>query len=265
MTKKSSFSRVFLVMYACATLTFLLVPVLIVVPMSFSSASTLAFPPRGFSLRWFESLLSDPAWTEAFFTSLTIAAISATAATFLAGLSMYGLERGMSRWRTAAESNLMAPLIVPGIVTAIALYFSFAQFLLLGTYTGIVIAHTILAVPFVMMVLGTALRSLDIRLEQVAWSLGASWSQTAVRVLLPNLAPSLLASWIFAFVISFDEVIVTSFIAGPIHTVPKKMYNELLLGVTPTITAVATLLIIATLCVMAVAQKLRKSGEVLQS
>ena len=102
-------------------------------------------------------------------------------------------------------------------------------------------------------------------LEQVAWSLGASWSQTAVRVLLPNLAPSLLASWIFAFVISFDEVIVTSFIAGPIHTVPKKMYNELLLGVTPTITAVATLLIIATLCVMAVAQKLRKSGEVLQS
>lgn len=260
MKRKLPLFHILLMIYAFAALAFLMVPVLIVVPISFSSASTLAFPPRDFSLRWFELLLSDSAWTEAFFSSVIIAMISATAATLLAALSMYGLERGRPRWRTVAEGNLMAPLIIPGVATAIALYFSFSQFSLLGTYTGIVIAHTIIAVPFVIMVFGTALRSLDIRLEQVAWSLGASWLQTVVRVLLPNLAPSLLASWIFAFVISFDEIIITSFVAGPINTIPKKMYNELLIGVTPTIAAVATLLIIATLCIMTVAQKIRRSG-----
>lgn len=264
MTEASRWSRWLVVAWSYLTLAFLLVPVLIVIPMSFSSASTLEFPPRGFSFRWFEALFNDPKWIDAFANSLSIAAMTATLTVLLGGLTVYGLERGRPRWRGAAETNLMAPLIVPGVITAIALYFSFARFALLGTYAGLVIAHTTLAVPFVAMVLGTAFRSFDIRLEQVAWSLGASWWQTIWRVLRPNLGPSIMAAWIFAFVISFDEVIVTAFVAGPINTVPKKMYNELLLGVTPTITAVATVLIVATLLIMYTAHRLSRRSPALQ-
>lgn len=261
MNRPPFMARLLLGLWAGAALIFLLVPVLIVIPMSFSSARALVFPPPGLSLRWFESLFTDPGWMEAFSTSALIAMSSASLAVLLGGLTVYGLDRGRQRWRTLVETNLMAPLIVPGVITAIALYFFFAKYALLGTYAGVVIAHTVLAVPFVVMVLNTAIRSFDFRLEQVAWSLGANWRQTVTRVLLPNLGPSIAAAWIFAFVISFDEVIVTSFIAGPINTVPKKMYNELLMEITPTITAVATLLIVFTVLVMFAAYKLNERAK----
>ena len=120
--------------------------------------------------------------------------------------------------------------------------------------------------PLVMMVMGVAFREFDLRIEQVAWSLGASWGHTMVKVVLPNLAPSVFAAWIFAFIGSFDEVIVTSFIAGRYETVPKKMFNELILEVNPTITAVATLLIAFTvLALAAVTLILRRTGKLGQT
>ena len=249
-------------LWAIATLVFLLIPVLIVVPMSFSSARALTFPPPGWSLRWFASLWADPEWLDAFSTSAMVATMAATTSVLLGGLASYGLSRGKSRWRTAAETNLMAPLIVPGVITAIALYFFYARWDILGSLGGLVMAHTLLAVPFVVMVLNTAIRGFDLRLEQVAWSLGASWMQSMRRVVLPSLAPSLAAAWIFAFVISFDEVIVSAFIAGPINTVPKKMYNDLMLEITPTITAVATVLIVATALVLLIAGRLTRRASV---
>lgn len=243
-------SALWLRLWALLTLSFLLVPMLIVLPMSFSSASALTFPPPGWSLRWFRLLLSDEEWIDAFSNSALIAALAASAAVLFGSLASYGLGRGQPRWRAAAEANLMLPLIVPGVITAIALYFFYARWNLLGTMAGLVLAHTLLAVPFVVMVLSTAIRGFDVRMEQVAWSLGASWAQTMRRVVLPALAPSLAAAWIFAFVISFDEVIVSVFLASTINTVPKKMYNDLMLEITPTITAVATVLIAATVLVL---------------
>jgi ABC-type spermidine/putrescine transport system permease subunit II len=151
---------------------------------------------------------------------------------------------------------------VPAIISAIALYLGLAKIGLLGSFAGLVVAHTILGVPLVIMVLGVAIRSFDLRIEQVAWSLGASWSYTMRKVVLPNLGPSVFAAWIFAFIGSFDEVIVTSFVAGKYDTVPKKMFNELILEVNPTITAVATLLIALTVIALAaVALILRRAGR----
>ncbi|WP_213309194.1 ABC transporter permease [Paraburkholderia sacchari] len=250
MNDERKHSALWLQIWAFLTLGFLLIPVLIVLPMSFSSSSTLTFPPPGWSLRWFDALLSDDEWIDAFSNSALIATLSATAALLSGSLAAYGLGRGQPRWRAAAEANLMLPLIVPGIITAIALYFFYARWHMLGTLTGLVLAHTLLAVPFVVMVLGTAIRGFDVRMEQVAWSLGASWTQTIGRVVLPTLAPSLAAAWIFAFVISFDEVIASVFLSGTINTVPKKMYNDLTMQVTPTITAVGTVLIISTALVL---------------
>lgn len=247
-------------------LVFLTVPLLIVIPMSFSSAKALTFPPPGFSLRWYETFFGDPRWMDAMWTSTAVALISSIAALALGGLSAYGLRRGSFAGRDWVEGNFMAPLIVPTIIAAIALYLGLARVGLLGSFVGLVVAHIILNVPLVMMVMGVAIREFDLRIEQVAWSLGASWSYTVRKVVLPNLAPSVFAAWIFAFIGSFDEVIVTSFIAGRHETVPKKMFNELILEVNPTITAVATLLIgFTVLALAAVAFILGRAGKLKQT
>jgi len=247
-------------------LVFLTVPLLIVIPMSISSAKALTFPPPSLSLRWYETFFGDPRWMDAMWTSTVVAALSSVAALLLGGLAAYGLRRGTFRGRDWAEGNFMGPLIVPTIIVAIALYLGLAKIGLLGSFAGLVVAHTLLNVPLVMMVLGVAIREFDIRIEQVAWSLGASWWHTVRRVMLPNLAPSVFAAWIFAFIGSFDEVIVTSFIAGKYDTVPKKMFNELILEVNPTITAVATLLIAFTVVALAaVAFTLGRAGKLKQT
>ncbi len=243
-------------------LVFLTVPLLIVVPMSFSPARALTFPPPGFSLRWYEAFFGDPRWMDAMWTSAALAALSSIAALVLGSLAAYGLRRGSFAGRDWAEGNFMAPLIVPTIIAAIALYLGLAKVGLLGSFIGLVTAHTVLNVPLVMMVMGVAIREFDLRIEQVAWSLGASWSYTVAKVVLPNLAPSVFAAWIFALIGSFDEVIVTSFIAGRYETVPKKMFNELILEVNPTITAVATLLIgLTVLALAAVTVILGRAGK----
>ena len=243
-------------------LVFLTVPLLIVIPMSFSSARALTFPPPSFSFRWYQAFFGDPRWMEAMWTSTAVAVLSSIAALVLGSLAAYGLRRGSFAGRDWAEGNFMAPLIVPTIIAAIALYLGLARVGLLGSFIGLVVAHTVLNVPLVMMVMGVAIRAFDPRIEQVAWSLGASWWHTVRKVVLPNLAPSVFAAWIFAFIGSFDEVIVTSFIAGRYETVPKKMFNELILEVNPTITAVATLLIAFTVVALAlVAFILGRSGK----
>ena len=247
-------------------LVFLTVPILIVIPMSFSPARALTFPPPGFSLRWYQAFFGDPRWMEAMWTSTIVAAISSVIALLLGGLAAYGLRRGSFKGRDWAEGNFMAPLIVPTIIAAIALYLGLAKIGLLGSFVGLVVAHTVLGVPLVMMVMGVAIREFDARIEQVAWSLGASWSYTVRKVMLPNLAPSVFAAWIFAFIGSFDEVIVTSFVAGKYDTVPKKMFNELILEVNPTITAVATLLIALTVIALAaVTVILARAGKLKQT
>jgi len=243
-------------------LVFLVVPLLVVVPMSFSSAKSLTFPPPGFSLRWYVAFFGDPRWMQAMWTSLAVALISSILALLLGGLAAYGLRRAPFRGEGVAEANFVAPLVIPTIIVAVALYLGFARVDLLGTFTGLVLAHTVLSVPLVIMVLTVAIRGFDLRIEQVAWSLGASRGTTIWKIVLPNLAPNVFAAWIFAFISSFDEVIVTNFIAGAWETVPKRMFNELILEINPTITAVATLLIAFTmLALAAVAILLQRTGK----
>jgi putative spermidine/putrescine transport system permease protein len=242
-------------------LLFLCLPIAIVVPMSFSSASSLEFPPPGFSWRWYAAFFGDPRWLAAARNSIAIAVLASSAALVLGGLAAYGLVRGTFKGRPLVEGNIMAPLILPQIITAVALYIAFARVGLLGTFMGLVIGHIILAVPYVVLVLMVAIRGFDRRIEQVALSLGASRATMLRRVLLPNLLPSAAAAWIFAFIISFDEVIVTLFLAGAWETVPKRMFNELVLQVNPTITAIATLLIATSiLTVGAIAWLMRRTG-----
>jgi ABC-type spermidine/putrescine transport system permease subunit II len=252
MTQESWYARAWLTAVALAVLAFLLMPVLIVAPMSFSSAQSLAFPPPGLSLRWYENLLGNPVWVEAGKNSLLLAALSSTAALIVGTLASYVLVRGEFFGKRIIEANFMAPMIVPSIIIAVSLYIFFARVGLLGTFFGLVLGHTILATPYVVLIMQAAIRGFDIRIEQVAATLGASQRQILTSIVLPNLAPSAAAAWIFSFVMSFDEVVVTLFVSGTHLTIPKRMFAELMLQVNPTVTAVATLLIAFNLLALAV-------------
>jgi putative spermidine/putrescine transport system permease protein len=250
---------------AAFTLLFLITPVLVVVPMSFSNSSSLRFPPEGLSLRWYAEVFSDSRWVDAMLTSLALAVGSSTLALVLGGPAAYGLARGRFSGRLAIQSNFISPMVVPSVVVAVALYFGLARIGMLGTFTGLLLGHTLLGCPYVVLILSAAIRAFDIRIEQVAFTLGASWPTMFWRVLIPNLVPSVFAAWIFAFVTSFDEVVVTAFIAGSHETVPKRMFNELILQVNPSITAIATLLIVVSLALMGLAAVLVKRSGLNQS
>ena len=243
--------RLALATVAVAALTFLLLPVIIVIPMSFSSAASLRFPPLGLSLRWYQGFFADPVWREAATNSVIVAGASSGMAVALGTLAAYRLVRGRFRGRPVLEAHFVAPLIVPSVITAVALYIAFAKVGLLGSYPGLILAHTVHSVPYVVLLMSVAIASFDERIEQVARSLGASEGTVFVRILLPNLVPSILASWVLAFIASFDEVILTLFLFGNQYTIPKQMFVKLELQIDPTITAVATMLIVFSIMTLA--------------
>lgn len=253
-----TFNKVALAACSLMTILFLCLPILIVVPMSFSGATTLRFPPQGFSWQWYIEVFSDPRWINALQTSVVLALLSSTLALFLGGIAAYGLVRGCFLGKTAIHSNFIAPMIVPSVIIAVALYFALARANVLGSFVGLLLGHILLAVPYVILIMSVAIRSFDRRLELIALTLGASQLTMMRRVLVPNLLPSAGTAWIFAFVISFDEVIVTTFIAGTHDTVPKRMFNDLVMHVNPSITAIATVLIAISLALMLAAGVLMK-------
>jgi len=257
----ASVNRAVLALSAIGVLVFLILPVLIVVPMSFSDASSLRFPPEDFSLRWYAEVFGDPRWLQAMKTSVVLALLSSTLALVLGGLAAYGLVRGRFFGRMTVQSNFIAPLIIPSVVIAVGLYFALAWVGLLGSFGGLLLGHTLLGVPYVVLIMSVAIRSFDIRIEQVAFTLGASWFTMFRRVLIPNLLPSTAAAWIFAFVTSFDEVVITTFIGGTHETVPKRMFNDLVLQVNPSITAIATLLIAVSLVLMGLSAALMRRSR----
>lgn len=242
--------RIFVPVCGAMIFLFLCTPILITLPMSFSDSSTLEFPPSGLSLRWYENFAHSPIWVQAMSTSLQLAATSSLIALLLGSLAAYGLVRSNIMGAVGLEAHFMAPMIIPNIITAIALYFAFAKLGILGTFGGLVVGHALVAIPFVITVVSGAVKAFDIRIEQSARSLGAKWLRVLVSIVIPNIYPALFVAWIFSFVISFDEVILTYFLSGTYVTIPKEMFTQLQEQVDPTITAVASLLIIGSLLLL---------------
>lgn len=243
--------RVALGAIGCVTFALLVAPVLVVVPMSFSSAATLEFPPPGFSLRWYDALFSDATWLDAARSSALLALAASAIALVLGAAAAYGLARRRGRGGGLLLAHFVAPVATPTIITAVALYVAGAKTGLLGSWGGLLAAHVVLVAPFVVIVLAPAFRTVDERLERAAWSLGASRLTALRRVVLPPLLPSLLSAWLFAFLVSFDELVVTYFVAGTHETLPKRMFNELAVEITPMVTAVSTLLVALTAAALA--------------
>ncbi|QPC42532.1 ABC transporter permease [Kaustia mangrovi] len=241
--RRSGF-RIALAIYCSAVFFFLVAPLFVVFPISFSAAKYLTFPPPGFSLQWYESYLNDPAWIQATVTSIKVALGTTALATLLGTAVAFSLVRGRYPGRAWIDRLVAAPIIVPNIIIAVALYGVFARFQLVGEWYGVMVGHTIYAIPFVVLVVGAALRTFDTNQEQAAMNLGASRFTAVRRVTLPQIRPSIVSAAFLAFITSFDELIIALFTSGTNATLPKKMFDNIIFEIDPTIAAVSVLQIL---------------------
>jgi putative spermidine/putrescine transport system permease protein len=222
-------------------------PIVVVVLLSFSSASYLTFPPPAFGVRWYREYLGSRDWLAATALSLEVAVSVVVLATVLGTAATLGLARLPALARTLATGLILSPLIMPVIIVAIGLYYAFARYGLVGTPLGLVLAHTCLAVPFVVTSVGASLTGFDRRLEMAALSLGATPFGAFRQVTLPLILPGVLAGALFAFITSFDELVVSLFLSGAnAVTLPRRMWEDLRYALDPTIAAVSTLTIVVT-------------------
>lgn len=225
----------------------LVAPTLVVIPLAFTGQQSLIFPPRNWSLRWFSNFFADPTWVGSLLNSLQIAAMTAVVATVIGTLAALGLSRSRFRGRTVAGSLVISPMLVPAVVFGVGVYAVFLELQLIGTFLGFIAAHTVLALPFVVVPVMSALAGFDRTLERAASVCGAKGLQVYLKVTFPCIAPGVLSGFMFAFVFSFDEIVVSMFISSPyLQTLPVKMYSSVLRDVDPTIAAAATLIIFIT-------------------
>lgn len=240
-------------------LLYLIVPVAIVIPLSFSSGLYLAFPPPGFSLRWYSRFFADPAWTGALWLSVWVGLVVTLIAVLLGTPAAFALVRGRLAAARFINGFVLTPVIVPGIIVAVGVYFFYARIGLVGSPLGLILAHTCLAVPFVVINVSAALYGFDERLEHAAMSLGASPWRTFRGVTLPLIRPAILAGAVFAFITSFDELLVALFVSGSSAvTLPRRMWQQIRFSIEPTIAAVSTLMIVLTALLLLTAELLRR-------
>ncbi|MGD0187972.1 MAG: ABC transporter permease [Roseiarcus sp.] len=248
--------------YSVAVFAFLVVPLLVVVPVSFSSGMYLQFPPPGLSLHWYEDYFGDPQWIDATILSLKIALCVVVLAVGIGSLAALVIVRMPFPGIGLVRLILMTPLIVPSVVVAIAVYSVYVTFHLIGSFLGIVLAHTIVALPFTVVLMVAGFQRVDRRLEEASYTMGASVAWTFRHVTLPILRPSIFAAAIFAFIASWDEIIMVIFIGGGAGTtLPLRMFNYLRTEINPTIAAVSTLLLVFAIVAFATAETVRMRGN----
>jgi putative spermidine/putrescine transport system permease protein len=256
-------------LFAAAVLVFLLVPVIIVIPLSFNAEPFFSFTegmlklePRAFSLRWYEGILNDPNWILAIKNSFIIAFFATIIATTLGTLAAVGLASGNLPFRRFITALLLSPMIVPLIIIAAGMFFFYSRFDLVATYPGLIIAHAALGIPFVVITVTATLVGFDRSMYNAGLSLGANPIRTFRDVVFPLIRPGVVSGAVFAFVTSFDEVVVVLFIAGPDQkTIPRQMFSGLREQINPTILAVATLLIVVSIALLAAIELLRRRSH----
>jgi putative spermidine/putrescine transport system permease protein len=248
--------------FVALVLVALIAPIIVVVLLSFSSASYLTFPPPAFGVRWYREYLGSRDWLAATGLSIEVAVSVVILSTVLGTAATLGLARLPPAIRMVATGLILSPLVVPVIIVAIGVYYAFARYGLVGTPLGLVLAHTCLAIPFVVTSVGASLAGFDRRLEMAALSLGATPWGTFRQVTLPLILPGVLVGALFAFITSFDELVVSLFLSGAnAVTLPRRMWEDLRYALDPTIAAVSTLTILVTVVPMIWVDLARRRGR----
>ena len=240
---------------------FLMLPILTIAALSFGSSRYLQFPPAAWTTRWYAQLFADPDWLSSFLTSLEIALAVALVATAIGLAASFGLTRGRFRGREAIRALMLTPMVLPVVILAVALYAFFLRIHLNGTFLGFVAAHTVVALPFAVISISTALERFDKSIEDAAVLCGASPLEAKLRITLPAIRDGLFGALIFSFLASWDEVVIAIFMASPdLQTLPVRIYSTLRQDLSPVIAAVSTLLVAMTVGLMAIVAFLRR-GE----
>ncbi len=244
---------------AWGTIIFLMAPIPIIILVSFSSAQYLSFPPPGFSLQWYERFLGNSEWLRSIWVSVQVAIWSSIITMVLATMAAIPMVRAEFSRKSIVYAILLAPMIVPVVITAIALYFVFAKLGMTGTVLAISIGHAIVVLPIAFVVLSSTLQGLDPRLEKAAISLGASPFTAFRKITFPLLMPGIFSAGLFSFLTSFDELIIPLFLGGTnAQTLAVRIWNSVMLEIEPTISAVSVFLIAMTVLVMALASALKR-------
>lgn len=245
-------------------LLYLVLPILVVLPMSLSSERYLEFPPPGLSLRWYQELLSSVEWTSAIANSFKVALPVALLSVLLGTPAAYALVRRRFRGKRLVNTLLVAPMVVPHVILAIGLYAVFADLRVVGTALAVVLGHVIVAAPLVVITVSSTLQGLDPALERAALSLGAPPLQVFWRVVLPLISPAIVASAVFSFTTSFDELMLALFLSGvETRTLPRQMWEQLQFQLTPTIAAASVLVLVVTFALIGTADAVRRARRLL--
>lgn len=253
-----SYGRLMLNAYVYGVLVFVLAPIVVILPMAFSEPSYLTFPPEGFTLDWFSAYLGDRRWMAATRLSFLVATLTAVLSAVIGTMATYAMMRGRGGFGTFFQVLLMGPIVIPHIALAVSLYMFLSRVGLLGTMFSYVLAHTVLAMPFVVFTVAAALSRVDADLEAAAMSCGASRFEAFTQVTLPLILPNVASAGLFAFIISFDEPVVSFFLAGiRDKTLPRQMFDDIEQNLTPIIPAVAVLLTLLSLSILFGAALLR--------
>ena len=233
--------------FVWAACVILMLPIVILIVLAFGDQGYLRFPPESFSMRWFRAFFGDPRWQRALGSSLLIAAIACVISTVLGFFAAYAFVRSDMRAKKLLLSFMLLPIIIPHVITAIAMYFVAAPLKLVGNVFWIGLCHAVVALPIVLLILLSALQGVDINLERAALSLGCSRLRVFTHVVIPLAFPGILSAALFAFLASFDELVISIFMAGVrSETLPVRIWNSLHLQVEPVIAAVSAFLVAVT-------------------
>jgi len=256
--------------FLCACIfLFLITPILVIIPLSFNiepyftfTSGMLKFDPDAYSLRWYEDFINNTQWTHSVKNSFTIAIASTILATVLGTLAALGLSKPHMPYRSLMMGLLISPMIVPLIISAAGMYFFYSNIGLSQTYLGIILAHTALGTPFVVITVTATLVGFDHSLSRASANLGANPTTTFFKVIMPLILPGVISGALFAFITSFDEVVVVLFLAGfDQRTIPRQMWSGIREQISPTILAVATILVMISIALLATLELLRRRGE----
>lgn len=256
--------RLWLYLFSAIAMLLLVAPALIVIPMSFVDSQYLEFPPEKWSIRWYEHYINSEEWMQATRTSLTAAFLTMLTATPIGVLAAYGLHMSRLPYLRMVFVLLIAPIMVPVVLVAIGAFYVYVKMQILYTMTGLVLAHALLAIPLVVIVTGSALKSYDMNQEDAARSLGAPRWKAFLTVTLPQIRFAVITSALLSFLTSFDEVVIAMFISGGDNpTLTRNMFNALRDQIDPTIASISTLMIVVTTLTMVMMQMFgsRKAGQ----
>ena len=248
--------------FTALVLLFLIAPILVVIPLSFNAEPYFSYPMPGLSLQWYRDFFGNERWIGSLYLSLRLAVTVTLLSTFLGTMAALGLSRTRLPLRPLIFSLLLLPMIVPVIIVAVATFMFYGYLNLHGTFAGLVLAHSALAAPFVVITVTTTLTGFDWSLQRAAHSLGAGPVVSFRKVILPLITPGVVTGALFAFVTSFDEVVVALFLASAEQrTLPKQMFSGIREQISPTITAAASLQVVLSVLLLIGAELLRRRSE----